>query len=205
MGSYSKDIVEVVKERVTIADYFDKVIVPQMADYYSDYTVNFELKPVVKCPIHGEDTPSLRYYEETNTFYCFGCRAGGDVINLHRLYTNAVNGTMPEFDEAVMYLYKYFVQGRETTANKAKNESKLFGVQTLGKNGPVIVNNSNTDKLIYNKFIRSLEDTLMIDKSIYQAKRERIYNLMDNTELLISLDILRVNDAIQEIKKAMRE
>lgn len=30
------------------------------------------------CPFHDEKTPSLKLYE--NSFYCFGCGAGGDVI-----------------------------------------------------------------------------------------------------------------------------
>lgn len=36
----------------------------------------------ILCPLHGDNkTPSLHLYHDTNTFYCFGCQAGGDVIN----------------------------------------------------------------------------------------------------------------------------
>lgn len=34
------------------------------------------------CPIHGENTPSFHVKSLTNTFYCFGCQAKGDIFNL---------------------------------------------------------------------------------------------------------------------------
>lgn len=33
------------------------------------------------CPFHGEKTPSFNIYTETDSFYCFGCGASGDVIS----------------------------------------------------------------------------------------------------------------------------
>jgi len=32
------------------------------------------------CPFHSEKTPSCTIYNDTQSFYCFGCGAGGDVI-----------------------------------------------------------------------------------------------------------------------------
>lgn len=32
------------------------------------------------CPFHAEDTPSFFIYQNTNTYYCYGCGKGGDVI-----------------------------------------------------------------------------------------------------------------------------
>lgn len=47
------------------------------------------------CPFHNEKTPSFTVYQDTQSFYCFGCGAGGDVISFVRKienldYTDAV-------------------------------------------------------------------------------------------------------------------
>lgn len=36
------------------------------------------------CPFHKDQNPSFTVYPETGTFYCFGCRARGDVIDFLR-------------------------------------------------------------------------------------------------------------------------
>ena len=36
------------------------------------------------CPLHDEATGSFCWYKKTNSFYCFGCGVGGDVITLYR-------------------------------------------------------------------------------------------------------------------------
>ena len=40
------------------------------------------------CPFHSEKTPSFVVYPETQSFYCFGCGAGGDVITFVRKISN---------------------------------------------------------------------------------------------------------------------
>ncbi len=40
------------------------------------------------CPFHNEKTPSFIVYPETQSFYCFGCGAGGDVITFVKMISN---------------------------------------------------------------------------------------------------------------------
>ncbi len=40
------------------------------------------------CPFHGEKTPSFTVFEDTASYYCFGCGAGGDVITFTMKYQN---------------------------------------------------------------------------------------------------------------------
>ncbi len=50
------------------------------------------------CPFHSEKTPSMVIYNDTQSFYCFGCGAGGDVITFIMKIENL------EYIEAVKFL-----------------------------------------------------------------------------------------------------
>ena len=54
------------------------------------------------CPFHSEKTPSFFVYPQTQSFYCFGCGAGGDVITFIRRIENL------EYMEAVRFLAEKF-------------------------------------------------------------------------------------------------
>jgi DNA primase len=43
---------------------------------------------VGRCPFHEDEHPSLCVYPETRSFFCFGCNAGGDVIDFVRRAEN---------------------------------------------------------------------------------------------------------------------
>lgn len=40
------------------------------------------------CPFHNEKTPSFTVYNDTQSFYCFGCGAGGDAVGFIRRIEN---------------------------------------------------------------------------------------------------------------------
>ncbi|MCL2076988.1 MAG: DNA primase [Oscillospiraceae bacterium] len=53
---------------------------------------------VCLCPFHSEKTPSCHVYADSQSFYCFGCGAGGDAITFIRLIENL------DYPEAVRFL-----------------------------------------------------------------------------------------------------
>lgn len=53
---------------------------------------------VCLCPFHSEKSPSCTVYPDTESYYCFGCGAGGDVITFVRQIENL------EYIEAVKLL-----------------------------------------------------------------------------------------------------
>lgn len=53
---------------------------------------------VCLCPFHSEKSPSCTVYTDNDSFYCFGCGAGGDVITFVRKIENL------EYIEAIKFL-----------------------------------------------------------------------------------------------------
>ena len=72
----SEDFLQRVKESNDIYDIMSSYV--PLKKTGSDYVCN--------CPFHSEKTPSCHIYMSTQSFYCFGCGAAGDVINFIRLY-----------------------------------------------------------------------------------------------------------------------
>ena len=64
-------------ERIKAALDIDRVV--------SFYGYEPNRQGFVSCPFHSERTASLKIYPKSNSFYCFGCGAGGDVIDFVRL------------------------------------------------------------------------------------------------------------------------
>ncbi len=44
------------------------------------YQLTPDRNAMLKCPFHEDNTASLKVYEKTNSFNCFGCGKGGDVL-----------------------------------------------------------------------------------------------------------------------------
>ena len=185
-----------VKQRVQIPQYFYNIIVPQLQGYYSEpYPVNFDARPVVKCCLHDEDTPSMRYYEDTNSFYCFGCRAGGDVIQLHRLFTERQQGKKPTYAEQIYFLHDFFIKG--------KSSPKLVRLKPKAEQGKV---ESQTKQTIrYNKYVYTLEQQLAYDNQLSLSVKRAIWEEIDTVESLLSLGLVNAEDCREYLMSKVRE
>ncbi|MDD6826349.1 MAG: DNA primase [Oscillospiraceae bacterium] len=115
------------------------------------------------CPFHSEKTPSCTIYSDTQSFYCFGCGAGGDVIsfimrieNLSyieavRLLSDRAGIAVPEYKsndntprikartleinrEAAKFFYKNLINGPDKRGLLYFKERKLLP-QTIKKYG----------------------------------------------------------------------
>lgn len=178
-----------VKRRVTIPDYFNEVIVPDMGWYYNDYESDLNIREVVKCPLHSEDTPSFRYYPETNSYYCWGCASGGDVIKLHIEYMKSKGNDSINFASAVDFLHGVFIEGNISKAQNLTQRKKKVDVENTGRE--VILYKMEADKI---------ERRLQKDDKMSKETKFIMYKLLDDTEKLIMLSMIRATKATQEIK-----
>ena len=92
------------------------------------------------CPFHGEKTASFSVDEEHQLYYCFGCKAGGNVINfvmdMDRLtFSEAVERladqagmTLPEMEEDADFHHRRTQRERLLNANR---EAARFYHETL--------------------------------------------------------------------------
>ena len=76
------------------------------------------------CPLpgHSEKTGSFTVYVKTNSFYCFGCATGGDVITLHRILKG-----LPDNGSAaneLCQMYGLSTDGYTTRTGKSQREKK---------------------------------------------------------------------------------
>lgn len=105
------------------------------------------------CPFHSEKTPSCFVYPDTNSFYCFGCGAGGDVItfvmkieNLDyfeavKLLAQRSGMSLPEdnFDDTIAKqkarIYEINKKAARFFHNQLKTEAGKPGLQYLLERG----------------------------------------------------------------------
>ena len=95
-----------VRSRVPIADLFERHGIEIKRGY-------------ALCPFHGERTASLKLYTEQNTWHCFGCGAGGTVIDfVARMYSCTALDAAKRLNE--MYALGIPPSGKLTHAERVR-------------------------------------------------------------------------------------
>lgn len=186
--------------KVTIPMYFKSIIVPQLDGYYDDYPVDFDVKTVVCCPLHDEETPSFRYYEETSSFFCFGCQTGGNIINLHMKYASRMNGSKVSYREAVFFLYDYFIKGKEKTVEEVTQT--VQNVTAQPKDNKI---STDTEIVKFNIYRVNLEKSITFDKAIKDSVKRLLWKELDNIDVLLSLNKINATEAEKYLKHKVKE
>ena len=76
-----------------------------LLSFYERY---LDLKKVGKehravCPFHDDTDPSVSVNGETGQFYCFGCKAGGDIFTFYaKLHGLSLNGDFPKVCQGII-------------------------------------------------------------------------------------------------------
>lgn len=182
------DKIEYIKQHLSIPKYFKHVVIPDMPDYYRGAYIDFDNRPVVQCPLHSERTGSFRYFPETESFYCYGCTAGGDIIDLHKQHMLLNHNEYKKFDAMIDDLYEL-----------AKNigENNIRHTLEIGEKLEEI--NSTQDLLKFNiyltrwfKYIKNMEDL--------EARGSLVSEIYRYRDAILAQEI-KVDLAIQEINK----
>jgi len=86
---------------------------------------------VCNCPFHSEKTPSCTVFPDTQSFYCFGCGAGGDVITFIMKIENL------DFMEAVKLLAQRVgmeVPEKSGSGQLSQLKTKIYEMNRLSAN-----------------------------------------------------------------------
>lgn len=87
---------------------------------------------ICSCPFHSEKTPSCTVFTDTQSFYCFGCGAGGDVITFIMKIENL------DFTEAVKLLAQRsgmeIPKENSRDSQLAKQKTRIYEMNRLAAN-----------------------------------------------------------------------
>ena len=170
------------------------------------------------CPFHTEKTPSFVVYPETQSFYCFGCGAGGDVItfikkisNLEyvedvKLLASRVGMPMPnEEDKAGEMRRKVLAINRDAARyfydqlNKPTPEAALareywrkrrgLSDNTIRRFGLGYAPDSYSDLLYYLKGRGYNEEELLESGLVRRSEKGNLYNLFRHRMITPIIDL----------------
>jgi len=173
---------------------------------------------VCACPFHSEKTPSCTVFTDSQNFYCFGCGAGGDVINFvmgienidfqeavkllaeraglevpeqnkNKGYTEKKRRIYEANREAANYFYLNMIKGSDKRGLSYFAERKLLP-QTIKKYGLGYAPDS-WDSLYKHMKSKGFSDEILIDSWLCakSEKNGKLYDIFRNRVMFPILDL----------------
>ena len=147
---------------------------------------------VCSCPFHSEKTPSCTIFTDTQSFYCFGCGAGGDVITFTMKIENL------DFSEAVKllaqrnrlaanYFYTNLFKGPDKTGLQYFASRKLTP-QTIKKYGLGYASDSWND-LTDHLRSKGYTDDEIVDAWLAGSKNGRTFDMFRKRVMFPIIDL----------------
>lgn len=115
MTAYRSDTLDRIKLEVTIERAAER------------YGIRANSRGFALCPFHAEKTPSFKLYPRSNSFYCFGCGASGDVIKLVQRLFNI------SFRQAILRIGSDFGIYEDRSAQNRRLSEKLRAEREAAK------------------------------------------------------------------------
>lgn len=128
----------------------NSVSIEQVCEEYGITTNSYQH---IKCPLpdHNDKTPSMWIYEYSNTWYCFGCAKGGDVIHLVALIED-----IREIESAKLLNEKFELNIDFESFEKNLDEEWII----TDDNGKISIDEN------------ALRDHLFVDHNIYVSEQD---------------------------------
>lgn len=125
---------------------------------FREYNINVdEYNRKCCCPFHNERTASFYYYNDTNSFYCFGCKNGGGPVCFVSLMDDI---SKEKAAEKIISAYKIDYSYIKPQENIFEKQILILKFSDVIRN--FIINNSGDDKaLIYAEKITFIFDKIM--------------------------------------------
>jgi DNA primase len=114
---------------------------------------------VGRCPFHADDRPSLVVYPHNDSYFCFGCGAGGDVID----FVARLNGV--DFREAAAMLSAPSMQ-RKATRGRGRN---VVSIASRSEDEPL----TESERAVIEAAAAFYHDALRHDRKAVKYLKER--------------------------------
>jgi len=155
LARYSDEFIEELKHSIDIVDV--------VSDYLELKRSGSRFKGL--CPFHSEKTPSFFVNQDNNFYHCFGCGAGGDVINFLmeienltfsesvKILAERAGMELPDLSEGQRRRYKEREELFELNELAAKFYNYLLLNKEIGRKALSYLNNRGFDEADISSFM----------------------------------------------------